>query len=204
MPRITPNYSESIIYKLCCSDSNITDIYIGSTTNFKARKNQHKNNSKNENSVKCNLKVYKFIRENGNWDNWDMIQVELYNATDKRMLEMRERYWLETLKATLNTIIPTRTDEQYRQDNKEKINENKKKHYQTHKEDHKEYYKQNKIKILEQRKEYHKLNKDKIRERKHKLFECQCGKTLLYGGKARHFKTKQHSFYQSTLDYIYS
>ena len=207
MPRITPNYSESIIYKLCCLNSNITDIYVGSTTNFKARKNQHKNNSCNENNKKYNYAVYKFIRDNGGWDNWDMIQVEQYNADSKRMLEMRERHWLETLKSTLNMYIPTRNKKEfgeiYREKNREQINENKKKHYQTHKEDYKEYYERNKIKILEQRKEYHKLNKDKIKKHKSELFDCACGGRYTFSHKARHFRTKQHSFYQSTLDYIY-
>ena len=31
------DYSKSVIYKLCCKDPTITDIYIGSTTNMKGK-----------------------------------------------------------------------------------------------------------------------------------------------------------------------
>ena len=92
---IMVNYTNSSIYKLCCKDPTITDIYIGSTTNFTRRKQDHK---KNTNGVSCNIYVYRFIRENNGWDNWDMIEIEKYEATDKKHLETRERYWIETLK----------------------------------------------------------------------------------------------------------
>jgi len=42
MPRTPIDYSKSIIYKICCNDINIIDIYIGSTTNFITRKAEHK------------------------------------------------------------------------------------------------------------------------------------------------------------------
>ena len=37
-----PNYANSIIYKLCCKDILITDIYVGSTTNIVKRRHNHK------------------------------------------------------------------------------------------------------------------------------------------------------------------
>ena len=43
MPRLPTDYSKGFIYKLCCLDVNIKDIYVGSSTNFKERKKQHKN-----------------------------------------------------------------------------------------------------------------------------------------------------------------
>ena len=64
-----PNYENGLIYKLCCKDANITDIYVGSTTNFKQRKKEHKADCHNENNKNYNRPVYKFIRENGgNWE----------------------------------------------------------------------------------------------------------------------------------------
>ena len=54
-------YNESMIYKLCCKDTDITDIYLGSTTNFRCRKNQHKSQCHNINAKGYNYKVYKFI-----------------------------------------------------------------------------------------------------------------------------------------------
>ena len=51
MPRKEINYSKTIIYKIRCEDENITDIYVGSTTNFIKRKNIHKSVCNNENSA---------------------------------------------------------------------------------------------------------------------------------------------------------
>ena len=50
-----------------------------------------------------------------------MVEVDNYNATTKREMEARERYWLETLGGTLNTYVPTRTQEEWRKDNREAL-----------------------------------------------------------------------------------
>ncbi len=42
------NYSKGLVYKLCCNDTNIKDIYVGSTTNFIRRKSDHKSACDNE------------------------------------------------------------------------------------------------------------------------------------------------------------
>ena len=36
------NYNQSIIYKICCNDTDVEDIYVGSTTNYYRRKQEHK------------------------------------------------------------------------------------------------------------------------------------------------------------------
>ena len=59
---IMVNYNNSIIYKLCCKDTNITDIYVGSTTNFYRRKQDHKQQCNNTNSKEYNKNAYQFIR----------------------------------------------------------------------------------------------------------------------------------------------
>ena len=91
MPKTPINYSNSIIYKICCKDTSITDIYIGSTTNFTRRKCDHKKCCNNSNLRSYNYNIYKFIRANGNWDNWDMVEIEKVNASDKRDLHKKER-----------------------------------------------------------------------------------------------------------------
>ena len=117
------DYSKGIIYKLCCKDPLITEIYIGSTTNFIKRKHRHKWNCNNntEKNKKYNLKVYKFIRNNGGFENWTMIMLEQYNCNNKKELESRERYCIELLKPTLNGQLPTRTKQEWRLENKDKI-----------------------------------------------------------------------------------
>lgn len=148
------NYNQSIIYKLCCRDVDITEIYVGSTTNFYRRKSQHKRTCTNTDYRDYNKYVYQVIRENGGWGNWDMVIIEEYSAIDKNDLHKRERYWIETLQSKLNKIIPTRTKKEYNQLNKE---------YQ--KEYQKEYHQLNKVSKNEKQKEYNQLNSDKIIER---------------------------------------
>jgi len=124
------DYSNSIIYKLCCNDPNVTEIYVGSTTNFKSRKYCHKTNCNNnsEKNKNYNLKVYKFIRDNGGFQNWSMIMLEQYNCENKKQLQSRERYYIELLKSSLNNNIPTRTKQEYNIDNKDKLKEYQKKY----------------------------------------------------------------------------
>jgi hypothetical protein len=47
-----------VIYKIICNDENIKDCYVGSTSNFKVRKWDHKRLSNDENSK---FKIYETI-----------------------------------------------------------------------------------------------------------------------------------------------
>ena len=73
-----------------------------------------------------NLKVYQFIRENGGWDQWEMILIEKYPCDDVDQARARERYWKKELNATLNTNEPGRTQKEWREDNKEILAEKEK------------------------------------------------------------------------------
>ena len=161
MPRKVSDYSRSTIYKLCCNDSAVSDVYVGSTTNFSKRKHSHKYSCNTTSSKKHNLYVYQFIRANGGWDAWDMVQIEAYNATTKRDLEARERHWLEKLGATLNKKVPTRTKKEYRDDKKEAIKETNKKWRDENEDKIKEYQKKWNAKNKEKNREYQKKHKAK-------------------------------------------
>jgi hypothetical protein len=104
MPKKNVDYNKIVIYKIFSEDDNITDIYVGSTTDFTRRKCNHKSACNNENNKIYNRKLYKMIRDNGGWENWRMIEVEKYPCNDKREAEHREEYWRKNLKAELNTI----------------------------------------------------------------------------------------------------
>lgn len=189
-------YEQSTIYKICCKDPEIKDEYIGSTTNFSRRKAEHKKTCIYEAGGSYNMNVYKCIRDNGGFDNWDMVEVEKYNATDKNDLHKRERYYIETLKPTLNKAIPTRTIKEYYTENKETIIENIKKNYIENKEQintyKKEWYENNKEKIAKQKKEYHEKNKEKIAEKQAEKIVCECGIEITKYKKSRHEKSKRH------------
>ena len=164
-----PKYENSIIYKLKHNeDYDEINIYIGSTTNFKHRKNQHKNACNKANLKFYNMSLYKFIRENGGWNEWVMIPIEEYGCNSKNELEMRERYHIDLLRPVLNKVIPTRTHKEYYQDNKEIIAKKKKNHYENNKEKiaekRKEYYQDNKEKRPQYDKQRYENNKDKINE----------------------------------------
>ena len=65
MPKVNVNYENTVIYKIVCNDLNITDCYVGSTTDFTTRKSHHKSSCNNETDSRYHLKVYKMIRDNG-------------------------------------------------------------------------------------------------------------------------------------------
>ena len=162
MPLNIINHLNTIMYKIICKDIEITDIYVGKTTDFTRRKSYHNYSCNNPKYKNYNSYVYQFIRENGGWNNWDMIQIEKYEAVDMLSSRARERYWTETLKAKLNQVIPTRTIQEYYQENKNKIQEYSQKYYQ-------EYHLKNKDKIKNCVREYRLKNKDKINARRKEL-----------------------------------
>ena len=131
-----PNYNESMIYKLCCKDTTIEEIYIGSTTNFRDRKKAHKKDCNTINKRDYNRKVYQFIRNNGGWDNWDMILIAKVNCNDRLELRKKEREYIEEYKPSLN-MFKAQLDE------KEKL-EIKKERYETNRE---EILEKHKVKI---------------------------------------------------------
>ena len=115
------------VYKLFCEDAQ--EFYIGSTTDFHKRKISHKTDCNNKNSKQYNYKVYKFIREHNGYDNWEFEILEESEYENKYLLYDRERYFIETLKPTLNCFIPNRTQQDWYEDNKEHRKEYDKKYY---------------------------------------------------------------------------
>ena len=160
MPRLPIDFSRTIIYKLCCLDQSITDIYVGSTTDFKNRKRCHKCNCNNENSKGYNLYVYQFIRLHGGFENWNMVQVEQYPCNNSREAQARETYWMKELKSTLNSRQSFLTKKERKENLKEynksdKFKEYQKKYYKSDKgKDYKKQWHQKKALYLNQLKCY--------------------------------------------------
>ena len=114
------------VYKLCCIDPEIKEIYVGSTKNLRVRKSSHKSTCESENSKDYDCNVYQFIRAKGGFTNWDIVQLEQVEFNTKYELRARERHYIELLKANLNTRIPTRTNREYYVENKDEILEKQK------------------------------------------------------------------------------
>lgn len=166
-------YQNSIIYKIKHNeDYEDLNIYIGSTSNFKNRKCNHKNNCINEKKLEYNFPVYQFIRDNGGWNEWVMIAIEQYSCNNKKELETRERYHIDLLRPTLNKQIPTRTKKQYAENNKEKLAEYRKEWRENNKEKINEWREANKEKIKEQYKQYRENNKEKRKEQYKQWYEA--------------------------------
>ena len=153
------NYDNTYFYKICCKDINIKEIYIGHTTDFTRRKYSHGHACYNEKQKDYNMRIYKFIRDNGGWDNWDMILIEHCNCENRLCALRKEREYIEHFEATLNKQIPTQTSAEYMR-NKYGTTLNK----QTPTQTHKEYYQQNRDRILAQKKEYNNQHKEHIKE----------------------------------------
>jgi vacuolar-type H+-ATPase subunit I/STV1 len=231
MPRKAIDYSKCLIYKLCCDDPTITDIYVGHTTDKIRRKREHKSRCNNQNSEYYNFYVYQFIRENGGWDNWSLVVLQEYPCENKNQAEMRERYWIETQQSTLNKVIPTRTKQEWNEENQEKLNEYQNLYHQEKKqkirEQRKQYRKKNKEELKEIKKIYYQENKEKIKEKvkqymeeyreKHReqnreyqkqykqknneMIECECGSTIKKINKLKHIKSEKHNNYLNSLNH---
>lgn len=177
MPKTPTDYSKTIIYKICCKDPSITDVYVGHTTNMIKRRSCHKIRCTDETSNNYNLYVYDFIRNHGSWKNWEIIQIEEYNCKNKEEALKQERFWLDELNASLNKVLPTRNSKEYRNDNKEycynKIKEWRK--------DNQEYFKH-------QQKEYY----ESIKEKRNEKIICECGCQISKTNLKRHQTGKIH------------
>jgi len=166
MPRKPIDFSKTIIYKIVCKDLLVTQCYVGHTTEFIKRKNSHKSHCNNENDKAHNYYIYTFIRENGGWDNWTMIEIEKFPCLDVNEAHKQERYWIETLNAELNQIMPTRTIEEWCEENKEQRLEYQKLYRNNHINEIKEYKKENRDQILKQKKDYWDKNKNEINKKR--------------------------------------
>jgi hypothetical protein len=94
MPKVEIDYSNTVIYKIVCKDpliADVSDVYVGHTTNFVQRKYAHKQTCNNIKSPCYNLKLYKTIRDNGNWANWDMTIINNYNCKDHLEAKQKEQ-----------------------------------------------------------------------------------------------------------------
>lgn len=169
MPKKNVDYSKTIIYKIVCNDLNVKDIYVGSTSDFTRRKYTHKCVCCTPTHNAHNIKIYQTIRANGGWNNWAMVMIETYPCNNKLECVARERYWLEQLQANLNSCIPGRTRQEYREQNAEQIKQ----------------YKQ----------QYWHQNAEQIKQKKNVKHTCECGGHYRHSDRARHFKSKKHQNY---------
>lgn len=172
--------TDYIMYKICPKNTDLKYCYIGQTTNFGNRQRQHLKNAVTKSDKKhYHLKHYVTIRENGGWDEWEMIEIEKFNGKTKLEARMREQELIKEHNANLNILSAFVTEEQrastkkaitekYREENKELLKEQTKQYKEDHKdiiaEQMKKYREENKEKIRAKTKEYIENNKEKHHE----------------------------------------
>ena len=122
------NYDEQTFhfYMFKCKNEDIDNCYVGHTVNITQRKSSHKCRCNNTNTKGHNLKVYKTIRENGEWDNWTMLVLHSQLCKDHNEVVRIEQEFIDKNITKMNTIKAFITKEE------------KKAHNQLYKQDHKE------------------------------------------------------------------
>jgi len=165
---------EYIIYRISHKTLEGLD-YVGSTTDFHARKIGHKTNCSNSNRRNYNLKIYQVIRANGGWDQFEMVIVKTMVCCKEEARQEEEKCRIE-LSSKLNSIRAVKSIEyilKYQSDYREK----------------------NKEHILNYMTEYTKQNREKIFQK----FDCECGGKYVHKCKARHLRSNLHQDYLANL-----
>jgi hypothetical protein len=126
--------------------------------------------------------VYRFIRDHGSWDNWQLIVIEHRPVNSKRESLIRERFFVEEYKAKLNKNIPSRTKAQYHVDNKVKIHQRRAAYHVDHAEE------------INRRHAAYDLANEAHLKTKH---ACACGGRFTTHGKSQHNKSKKHTAFEA-------
>ena len=197
----TRNYNNGKIYKIECLNGETNDIYIGSTTKefLSQRMTKHREGYKtwlNKNRPQKTYVSSFDIFDKYDVDNCVITLIESVNANTLDELKAREAHYIRNMKC-VNKVVPLRTGKEYREDNKEKIKEEKRVYYENNKEyflekaklycennkeklseKHREYHIKNKDKIIEYVKVYYENNKDKVKEYKDNYYQLNKDKIL--------------------------
>ena len=124
MPRNT-DYSKCVMYVIRHPELGLE--YVGHTTNFNARKGNHKACASMPNPTK---RVYQSIQANGGWTAWEMVKIAEFPCKTMQEATIEEERHRVERGSSLNMIRSHRTQEQqreyfaaYRNEHGEKIRE---------------------------------------------------------------------------------
>ena len=159
------NYSNCYIYHIVDSDKVVH--YVGSTSNFNSRKSKHKWNCTHEHCKEYNLDIYKYIRENGGFDNFEIIPIrKIDNVSNKTELRIAEREEMEKYTGLKNMRGSYATKEEklqlirvWQENNSEKYLGKIRQWRQA-----------NPAKVVEIHRKYYEANSEKILERKRQRY----------------------------------
>jgi group I intron endonuclease len=187
---MSQDFSKGKIYKIT-NDYN-DDVYVGSTCDLLTKRfSGHKKSLTNDKQK--NRPLYVLMNDIG-FERFRIELVEEYPCQDKYQLRQREGHWIREI-GTLNKLIAGRTVKEYKEDNKEKIQEKNKEYREQNKDKIKQYREENKDKI----KEYYEDNKEKIQQYYKKQITCDCGCIVVKSQLLRHKKSNKHINLMKTI-----
>jgi hypothetical protein len=186
-----PDYSKGKVYKIVVDTQEEYKPYVGSTCQeLSQRMTDHRGNYKYwKNGKGAHMRSYDLFDKFG-VDKCKIILLEEYPCDSKMKLLMKEREWFDKLECC-NRCRPKRTEEELKNENKERYQ----RRLEMHPNYHQEHYQKYKEQILQQKKEYSQKNKDKIKERKKEKYTCNCGSLLCKADKAKHERSQKHLSY---------
>ena len=184
------DYSKGKIYKILNTVDN--EIYVGATIQtLSNRMSRHRTRCVNEFDANYGSKLYQHMRNVG-INNCYIELIENYPCGSKEELNAREGQLIRDI-ATLNRKIEGRTNQEWREENKERVTQR----------EH-EYYIKNRESILEKQKQYYRANLDHVTELKKRQYQkdkdkrkekrmCECGCFVCKYGMQQHLKSQKHS-----------
>jgi len=141
-------------------------IYIGSTFDKKKRCDGHKYMCNTETKRGHSRLVYKLIRENGGFDNWEMIIIEKKRCESSEELRKLEQMWIDTVGPILNQAKAWVSEEESlktKHAGQKRCYEKRREHYKGKASD---YYKNNKEKVLKRMKKRNENDEEFKKKRK--------------------------------------
>jgi len=168
------SYQRGKIYKIVCNTTGLT--YYGSTIEPTLARRLAKHNGdykkwKQSNGIR---KAYSWkILEN---NNYEIVLVELYPCNSKDELHKRERFYIENNEC-VNKVIPTRSKQEYYEENKKKLNARHREYCEEHKQELKEkrkkYCEEHREEINEKFKKYREEHRQEINARQRKYYKAK-------------------------------
>ena len=150
-------YPNAVVYLIIVA----YEIYVGSTIDMINRLKVHKYDLKNDDPMKLYIRMRELDLDFNN-DDVEIIILEKYPCDDKKKLRRREGVYQQELEATLNDRIAGRTRQDWIEENPEYMKE--------YRENNKEHIQDYMKKYME---EYREKNKEKIKTKKSEKTECQ-------------------------------
>ena len=119
--------------------------------------------------------------------------LEEYVCENKEQLTKKEGELIREHKdSCVNRYIPGRTDKEWRLDNIEKLQIQKKQYNDDNKDKMKQYYLHNKEDIKIKNKNNYEKNKNLLQQQRSVTYLCECGIQIKLYDKERHSKSKKH------------